>query len=80
MGALKYLGVLVLLIGVVVIAYPALTQNASNTMLGVGLVMVIGGYLCHIILNRKIPDPARNQHPACNFADGTTVSYCFISN
>jgi uncharacterized membrane protein HdeD (DUF308 family) len=54
MSALKYLGVLILLAGVAVIVVPILTEKPNNTYLLVGLLMVIGGYLGHIFLNRKI--------------------------
>jgi len=54
MSALKYLGVLVLLGGVAMITIPTLIQKPSNTFLLVGLLLVIGGYLGHIFLNKKI--------------------------
>jgi uncharacterized membrane protein HdeD (DUF308 family) len=54
MNALKYLGVLVLLGGVAVLTVPTIIEKPSNTYLLVGLLLVIGGYLGHIFLNRKI--------------------------
>jgi len=54
MSALKYLGVLILLSGVAVITVPTIMENPNNTYLLVGLAMVIGGYLGHILLNKKI--------------------------
>jgi len=50
---LKYLGVLVLLIGVGILAVPTITGNLSNTTLLIGLVIIIAGYLGHIFFNRK---------------------------
>ncbi len=50
---LKYLGVIVLLIGVAVLAVPAITGGMSNTILIAGLALVIIGYFAHIILNKK---------------------------
>lgn len=54
MSALKYLGVLVLLIGVIVLAVPAISGSAgNNVMLVLGLVLVLLGYIGHIILNKN---------------------------
>lgn len=54
MSALKYLGVLVLLIGVIVLAIPAISGSAgNNVMLVLGLVLVLLGYIGHIILNKN---------------------------
>lgn len=54
MSALKYLGVLVLLIGVIVLAIPAISGSAgSNVMLVLGLVLVLLGYIGHIMLNKN---------------------------
>jgi len=54
MSALKYLGVLIMLIGVAVLVVPTLMGNPSNTFLMVGLLVIIGGYFSHIVLNKKI--------------------------
>ena len=54
MSALKYLGVLALLIGVIVLAIPAISGSAgNNVMLVLGLVLVLLGYVGHIILNKN---------------------------
>lgn len=54
MSALKYLGVLVFLIGVIVLAIPAISGSAgNNVMLVLGLVLVLLGYVGHIILNKN---------------------------
>jgi len=54
MSALKYLGVIVLLIGVAVLAFPALAGVLTNTCLLIGLLLVVLGYVGHIYLNKKI--------------------------
>ena len=54
MSALKYLGVLVILIGVAVLLVPTLVGNPSNMKLMIGLALILGGYFCHIILNKKL--------------------------
>ena len=54
MSALKYLGVLILLVGIAVMTVPTIMENPNNTYLLVGLLLVIGGYLSHIFLNKKI--------------------------
>jgi len=53
---IKYLGVVVLLIGVIILAVPAITGGTSNTILAVGIFVIIIGYLGHIFLNRKVVD------------------------
>lgn len=54
MSALKYLGVILLIIGVIILAVPYLTSgNASNMVLIIGIVLIVAGYLSHIFLNRK---------------------------
>lgn len=50
---LKYLGVIVLLIGVAILAVPTITGGLSNTILLAGIVVIIVGYLVHIFLNKK---------------------------
>ena len=52
MSALRYLGVLVLLIGVIALAIPAISAG-SNVMLVLGLVLVLLGYVGHIMLNKN---------------------------
>ena len=54
MSALNYLGVLILLIGVICLAIPAISGSAGdNVMLVLGLVLVLLGYIGHIILNKN---------------------------
>ncbi|GAB6394911.1 MAG: hypothetical protein MdMp024_1223 [Bacteroidales bacterium] len=51
----QHLGVIILLIGVVILAAPYFFANTlSNTLLLIGVGVIIGGYLTHIYLNRKI--------------------------
>lgn len=50
----KYLGVLILLIGVAVLAIPAITGGMSNTLLLSGLGLILLGYLSHILINKKL--------------------------
>ncbi|MDR2811339.1 MAG: hypothetical protein LBB84_12450 [Tannerellaceae bacterium] len=50
----KYLGVIILLIGVAILAIPALSNGVNNTILLSGSGVIILGYLVHIILNRKL--------------------------
>ena len=53
MGALKYLGILILLIGVGVLAATTAGDTSSNTMLLLGLALIICGYLAHIFFNKN---------------------------
>ena len=54
MSALKYLGIIIILIGVAVLVLPTFLGNPSNTFLLVGLVVILGGFFSHIVLNKKI--------------------------
>jgi len=54
MNALKYLGIIVLLIGVGVLTVPTLIGSPSNTILLTGLAIILVGFIGHIILNKKI--------------------------
>lgn len=51
---LKYLGVFVLLIGVAILAIPTFLGGLSNSILAVGLTLIVLGYLGHIVLNKKV--------------------------
>jgi hypothetical protein len=55
-GLIKNLGVIILLIGVVVLAVPAFQGIKSNMILTIGIALVIGGYLGHIVINKRIED------------------------
>lgn len=50
---MKYLGVVILLIGVIILAIPALQGTMNNTILIIGFLVIIGGYLSHIMINKK---------------------------
>jgi hypothetical protein len=50
----KYLGVVVLLAGVAILAVPAFLHSVNNTILLSGLIVIILGYLVHIALNRRL--------------------------
>lgn len=49
----KYLGVIVLLIGALLLIIEGLTPQTSNLFLWSGLVLVIAGYITHIFLGRQ---------------------------
>ena len=50
----KNLGVIVLLIGVIILAVPAITGCVTNTILIAGLAIIIIGYIGHIVINKKV--------------------------
>jgi MFS superfamily sulfate permease-like transporter len=50
---MKSLGAVILLIGVGMLAFAAFTDMRSNTILAIGLVTIIVGFLAHIFLNKK---------------------------
>ena len=51
---LKNLGVIVLLIGVIILAVPAINGGLSNTILLTGLGLVLLGYFGHIVINKRV--------------------------
>ena len=51
---LKNLGVIVLLIGVIILAVPAINGGLSNTLLLTGLGVIILGYIGHIVINKRL--------------------------
>ena len=53
MSALKYLGVLILLIGVGVLLAPTMMGITSNTYLIAGMGLIFLGFIGHIILNKR---------------------------
>lgn len=50
---MKYLGAIILLIGVAVLAVPFLSGGMTNTLLLVGLFLILAGFFTHIFLNKK---------------------------
>lgn len=54
---MKYLGVLVMLIGVLLLMKAGFVPSENdNFFLGFGLLLVVGGYLAHIFVSRKVID------------------------
>lgn len=51
---IKNLGVIVLIIGVLILAIPALTGSVNNSILLAGLGFIILGYIGHIFINKKV--------------------------
>jgi hypothetical protein len=49
----KYLGVVILLIGVAILAVFYFLHTVTNTVLLSGMGIIILGYLAHIVLNRR---------------------------
>lgn len=51
----QYIGVIVMLIGALLQLYTYFTGQVenANTFLGIGLALVVLGYLGHIFLNKK---------------------------
>ena len=49
---IRYVGVIVLLIGVLVLIIPYFLTISSNTTLLVGLLLVIAGFILHIIIDK----------------------------
>ena len=51
---LKNLGVIVFLIGVIILAVPAINGGLSNTILLTGLGVIILGYIGLIVINMRL--------------------------
>ena len=51
---IKYLGVVILLVVVVILAVPFLTGGMTNGILLTGLGVIILGYLAHIVINKRV--------------------------
>ena len=50
---MKGLGALILLIGVGILTIPVITEAPNNTILLIGLVIIVFGFVLHIFLNKK---------------------------
>jgi hypothetical protein len=50
----RYLGVIILLIGVAILAIPAFLNSVTNVILLFGGGIIILGYVTHIALNRRL--------------------------
>lgn len=51
---IKYLGVILIIIGAGVLGYYAANHITSNTPLVTALILMIGGMVAHIVLNRVL--------------------------
>lgn len=51
---IKYVGVIILLIGVAVLAVPFLGGGITNSLLLIGLLLIVAGFFVHIFLNKKL--------------------------
>lgn len=60
MNFLKYLGIIVMLIGAIVLIVIGATGGAqANVGLFVGLGLILVGYLLHIVLDKKVSEKER---------------------
>lgn len=53
---LKYLGILVVVIGVLLLVIPAFLNSTSNTTLATAGVLMVVGLLAHIVINKYVTD------------------------
>lgn len=53
---MKYLGVLIVIIGVAILAIPQFLGSTTNTTLATGLVVIIVGIISYILLNKRIQE------------------------
>ncbi|GAD05712.1 hypothetical protein [Porphyromonas crevioricanis] len=51
-GIVKILGIIVMLVGVLFLAVPYFMNTTSNVTLFAGLILVVLGFIAHIIINR----------------------------
>ncbi|MDO5035572.1 MAG: hypothetical protein Q4D93_01260 [Porphyromonas sp.] len=61
MNFLKYLGIILLLIGAGLLIYLGVAGMQSNTLLVVGFALTIVGFLLHIFLDKKYNTDAREN-------------------
>jgi len=50
----KYIGLFVIIIGVVLLSITVLNQSHTNSVLVVSLILIVSGMLGHIVLNRLL--------------------------
>ncbi|MGL4992939.1 MAG: hypothetical protein ACRC6R_02205 [Bacteroidales bacterium] len=50
---MKYIGVIITIIGVAILAVPQFMGSTTNTTLLAGLVTVILGIVAHIVVNKR---------------------------
>jgi len=51
---LKNCGILVMIIGELSLIIPFFTKSQSNTSLLSGLILILSGFILHLLLNKKI--------------------------
>ncbi len=51
---LKNAGLLVILIGVIVLGIVVFTKVQTNTHLSLSLILIVGGLLAHIVINKLV--------------------------
>lgn len=51
---LKNAGLLVILAGVIVLGVSVFTKVQTNSHLGVSLVLIVGGLIAHIVINKMV--------------------------
>ena len=49
----KYLGICILIIGLLILAIPTFAGGRTNSILLIGLGVIIVGFLTHIILGKR---------------------------
>ncbi|MDY6121527.1 MAG: hypothetical protein SPI72_00350 [Porphyromonas sp.] len=52
-SVVKLLGIIVMLLGVLFLAVPYFVSCVSNATLFTGLILVVLGFIAHIILNKR---------------------------
>ena len=50
----KYLGIILVLVGVIVLVLHSLVENATNTYLWIGLGAVVAGIITHIVMQKRL--------------------------
>ncbi|MGL5787339.1 MAG: hypothetical protein ACRCX4_11050 [Bacteroidales bacterium] len=53
---MKYLGVIITIIGVAILAIPQFTGTTTNGTLATGLVVIIFGIFSFILINKRIEE------------------------
>jgi len=51
---LKNTGLIVILIGVIILGYVVFTQVQTNSKLALSAVLIVGGLLLHIFINKYV--------------------------
>lgn len=56
---MKHIGIITLLIGAAVLIYRGIIGvSQSNVMVGVGLLLVVVGFIAHIVINKRFQSEA----------------------